>query len=436
MIIKSLMEIKEKKLRYSPSDSVQEIINYNPAWLVRWGTMLFSFFFLGLFGATFFISYPDVIRGTLKLTSTDVPKSVVPKTNGKLVRLFIKENEIVTKNQTLAYIESTANHDEILSLSKQLDTIQKSVQQGYFSALSTLGKNSYTNLGEIQPDYQQFEQTLTQLQSLTSNGFYAQKRNFLNKELTDIGFMSRKLSEQQQIYLRDYNLAQNEFSKKQRLARQGVVSSSELSDAESKLLAKQISLKQAEAQLINNQSEQTGKQKELLELDKNLFEQKNTTSESLKTLISAINAWKQKYIIAAPVAGKVFFQTTIQENQSVAIDQELFYIGSSKANQYIGDVNIPQDNFGKIKIGQKVIIRFNSYPAEEYGTVFGVMNYISEIPAKDNTYLVRISLPNGLLTTYNKKLTFRNGMLANVEIITEDRTLASKILYQFRRTFN
>ncbi|WP_394995400.1 HlyD family secretion protein [Emticicia sp.] len=430
------MEIKEKKLRYSPSDSVQEIINYNPAWLVRWGTMLFSFFFLGLFGATFFISYPDVIRGTLKLTSTDVPKSVVPKTNGKLVRLFIKENEIVTKNQTLAYIESTANHDEILSLSKQLDTIQKSVQQGYFSALSTLGKNSYTNLGEIQPDYQQFEQTLTQLQSLTSNGFYAQKRNFLNKELTDIGFMSRKLSEQQQIYLRDYNLAQNEFSKKQRLARQGVVSSSELSDAESKLLAKQISLKQAEAQLINNQSEQTGKQKELLELDKNLFEQKNTTSESLKTLISAINAWKQKYIIAAPVAGKVFFQTTIQENQSVAIDQELFYIGSSKANQYIGDVNIPQDNFGKIKIGQKVIIRFNSYPAEEYGTVFGVMNYISEIPAKDNTYLVRISLPNGLLTTYNKKLTFRNGMLANVEIITEDRTLASKILYQFRRTFN
>ena len=288
------MEIKEKKLRYSPSDSVQEIINYQPAWLVRWGTMLFSVFFLGLFGATFFISYPDVIRATLKLTSSETPTSVIPKINGKLVRLFIKENEIVNKNQALAYIESTANHDEILSLSVQLDTIQKSVQQGYFSALSILRKNSYTNLGEIQPDYQRFEQTLTQLQALTSNGFYAQKRNFLNKELSDIGFMSRKLSEQQQIYQRDFNLAQNEFSKKQRLARQGVVSSSELSDAESRLLAKQIPLKQVEAQLINNQSEQTGKQKELLELDKNLFEQKNTTSESLKNLISAINAWKQR----------------------------------------------------------------------------------------------------------------------------------------------
>ena len=90
----------------------------------------------------------------------------------------------------------------------------------------------------------------------------------------------------------------------------------------------------------------------------------------------------------------------------------------------------------KIKIGQKTIIRFNSYPSEEYGTVVGEISYISEIPAKDNTYLAKISLPNGLTTTYNKNLTFRNGMLANVEIITEDRTLASKILYQFRRTFN
>lgn len=430
------METKEKKLRYSPSDSVQEIINYNPIWLVRWGTTLFSFFFFGLFGLTFFVSYPDVIRGTLKLTSAERPKSITPKINGKLVRLFVKENAIVNKNQTLAYIESTANHDEVLSLSTQLDSIQKSVQLGIYSALSPLQKNSYTNLGEIQPDYQRFEQTLTQLQALTSNGFYSQKRNLLNQELSDIGFMSRKLAEQQQIYLRDYNLAQNEFSKKQRLARQGVVSSSELSDAESKLLAKQIPLKQTEAQLINNKSEQTGKQKELLELDKNLFEQKNTTSESLKTLISVINAWKQKYIIVAPVAGKVFFQNTIQENQSVSTEQELFYIGNPSANQYIGDVNIPQDNFGKIKIGQKVIIRFNSYPSEEFGIVNGVMSYISEIPAKDNTYLVKIALPNGLLTTYNKKLVFRNGMLASVEIITEDRTLASKILYQFRKALH
>ena len=170
------MEKKEKKLLYSPSESVQEIINYNPPWVVRKGTMYFSLFFFLLFGLTFLVSYPDIIKGTMKLTSADAPKSVVPKMNGKLVKLFVKENAVVQQNQPLAYLESTANHDEILRLSTQLETIQKSVQQGYFSTLNILRKNNYANLGELQPDYQRFEQTLTQLQSMTSNGFYEQKK--------------------------------------------------------------------------------------------------------------------------------------------------------------------------------------------------------------------------------------------------------------------
>ena len=427
------MQKKEKKLLYSPGESVQEIISYTPPWVVRKGTVYFSLFFFLLFGLTFLVSYPDIIKGTMKLTSADAPKSVVPKMSGKLVKLFVKENALVKQNQPLAYLESTANHDEILRLSTQLDAIQKNVQSGYFSALNGLRKNNYTNLGELQPDYQRFEQTLTQLQSLTSNGFYTQKRGLLNDEITDLNFMSNKLSEQRDIYAKDYELGKAEFAKRQRLARQGVIASSELSEAESRLLSKQIPMKQAEAQIINNQAEQNGKQKELLELDKNLFEQKNNASESLRTLISAINAWKQKYIIVAPVSGKVIFQTTIQENQTITSDQELFYIGSSTNSQNVGDVNIPQDNFGKIKIGQKVIIRFNSFASEEFGTVAGEVIYISQIPAKDNTYLVKIGLKNGLNTTYNKKITFINGMLANIDIITEDRSLADKILYQFRK---
>jgi multidrug resistance efflux pump len=427
------MQKREKKLMYAPSESVQEIINYNPPWMVRKGTLYFSLLFFCVFGLTFFVSYPDVVKGTLKLNSSNTPKSVVPKINARLIKLFVKENTLIEQNQIIAFLESTANHEELLSLSTKLDTIQKNVQRGYYSALNTLRKNNYANLGEIQPDYQRFEQSLTQLQSLTSNGFYNQKKGLLNDEISDLNFMSNKLSEQRDIYAKDYGLAQSEFAKRQRLAKQGIVTSSDLAEAESRLLAKQIPMKQTEAQIINNQAEQNSKQKELLELDKNLFEQKNITAESLRTLISAVNAWKQKYIITAPVSGKVFFQTTLQENQSVTTDQELFYIGSPSTTQFVGDVNIQQDNFGKLKMGQKAIIRFNSYPSEEFGTVAGTISYISQIPAKDNTFLVKITLPNGLKSSYNKKLTFRNGMLANVDIITEDRSLADKILYQFRR---
>ena len=422
-----------KVFRELRSESVQDIISYNPHWLVQWGTTLFSFFFVFLFAATFFLSYPDLVRSPLKLSSAEAPKAVVAKVGGKLVKLFAKENSVVKQNQVLAYLEATGNHDEVLKLSEQLDEIQETVSEGKYDALNAFKKTNFSNLGELQPDYQHFEQSLTQLQSLTSNGFYAQKRQILQKEVDNLRFMSSKLSEQISIYSRDYSLAQKDYEAHQRLARQGVITSLELAREESKLLSKQLPVKQAESAIMSNKAEQSAKSKELLDLDKNLFEQKNYTSEALKTLISAINTWKNKYIITSPIDGQVFFQNILQENQVLAANQELFFVGIGKPYDYIGELHVAQDNFGKLKLGEKVIIRFNSYPSEEFGTVNGVVEYISEIPDKENTYLVRVKLPQGLTTNYNKKLIFRNGMLATADIITEDKSLADKILYQFRR---
>lgn len=415
------------------SESVQDIISYNPHWLIRYGTSLFSFFFIILFIGTFFISYPDIIKSPMKLTSTDAPKAVIAKVNGKLIKLMVKDNDTVEQNQVLAYLESTANHKDILKLSEQLNQIEQEVVEGKYDNLNNYVKANFSNLGELQPDYQSFQQSLTQLMSLTSQGFYHQKRQILQRELDNLRFMSSKLDEQLFIYRKDYSLVQKEFQSNQRLAQKGVLSALELNREESKLLSKQLPIKQTESAMMSNKAEQSSKSKELLELDKNLFEQQNHTVEALKTLISAVNTWKNKYIITAPSNGKVFFQSSLQENQTLSSNQELFYIGTSKLNDYIGEMHVAQDNFGKVKLNDNVTLRFNSFPAEEYGTVSGEVVSISQIPDKENNYLVKVKLSQGLTTNINKKLTFRNGMLATADIITEDKSLSDKILYQFRR---
>ena len=168
------------------SESVQDIISYNPHWLIQWGTTLFSVFFLFLFAATFFLSYPDIIKSPLKLTSADAPKVVIAKLRGKLTKLATKENDIVKQNQVLAYLEATANHDEVLKLSEQLSVLESNVNEGKYEVLNSFEKTNFSNLGELQPDYQHFEQSLTQLQSLTSNGFYGQKKQILQKELDNL----------------------------------------------------------------------------------------------------------------------------------------------------------------------------------------------------------------------------------------------------------
>jgi hypothetical protein len=46
-------------------------------------------------------------------------------------------------------------------------------------------------------------------------------------------------------------------------------------------------------------------------------------------------------------------------------------------------------------------------------------------------YFVKVNFPNGLTTSANKVIPFRNGMTASGEIITEDKRLIERFLKEF-----
>ena len=147
-----------------------------------------------------------------------------------------------------------------------------------------------------------------------------------------------------------------------------------------------ISNEQMQSSMKNNVMSQNQKQQEILELDKTITEQKNALVQAMHTLKSDIEAWKQRYIAIAPTTGKVIFLTSLQENQLVKTGQELLYI-LPNGEGFHGEMNIGQFNFGKVKRGQKIIVKLQSYPYEEYGTLRGQIQSISEIP-KDSIYFV------------------------------------------------
>nr|MCU0341918.1 hypothetical protein [Spirosomataceae bacterium] len=84
---------------------------------------------------------------------------------------------------------------------------------------------------------------------------------------------------------------------------------------------------------------------------------------------------------------------------------------------------------------QKVLIKFQGYPFEEYGAVEGQIKSISQVPTTDNLFFIAIvSLPNDLKSNSNKQLSYKSGMEASAEIITEDLRLVERIFYQLKRT--
>jgi HlyD family secretion protein len=105
-----------------------------------------------------------------------------------------------------------------------------------------------------------------------------------------------------------------------------------------------------------------------------------------------------------------------------------------KSGSIIGKLLLPIAGSGKVKVGQKVNIKFSNYPHMEYGMVSGIIKSISSVPS-DNAYLVEVSLPNGLLTNYKKTLAFNQNMQGNAEIITEDIRVLERVFQPLKALF-
>lgn len=408
-------------------NEIEEIISNKPPLIVRWGTVYFLLVLLLLSIICWFIQYPDIVNTKAKLTSINAPKEVITKTSGKLVNLFAKEGEKAIKGSILGYIESTANHQEVILLSKNVDTILTLANKNNIERLLSYLTYNYQNLGELQQSHQTFQQSFLNFRNYISGGFYLRKKEMLTIDFSYLQQLHSNLLQQKGLNVEDLELSQKTFDANQSLKKDKVISDLDYRNEGSKLINKKLTLPQINSAIITNESQQNEKQKEILELDNTIAQQKITFLQSLNTFKSLIDDWKQKYLLTAPIDGKIAFATFLQENQQLQTNQIFCFINPENT-QYYAEIFIPQANFGKIRNGQDVLLKFPSYPFSEYGSVKGKIDFISNI-GTDSGYLARVNLPEGLKTSYNKQIQFRNGLLAQGEIITENLRLLERFYY-------
>ena len=413
------------------SEEMQELMARPPRWLLRWGILVVFLVLLLITAGAWLIHYPDLVRASFKLTASNAPKAVVTRTDGKIVRLLAREEQIVQAGEPLAYLESTASHAEVLQLSQELRTAWTVVRRGNLEGLHQINLSAYNQLGELQATYQTFEQAHIRLRAYLAGEFYSQKKAVLRQELGDLRILAQQLKQQRPLQARDAALAQQEYEVQQQLAVEKVIAPLELRREESKNISRQLSYQQTASALVTNVTAQRAKQKELLELDKQVAEERDQFLQALNTLQSAALAWQAKYILTAPVAGQVYFAGIVQERQTVAPNQELFYVAPPTTG-YSGELRIPQQSAGKVRVGQVVLVRFSGFPYGEFGMVRGRVSTISNIAFKDSIFLAKVTLPIGLKTTYGKSLVYKTGMTASADIITTDSRLLEKLFYQFR----
>ncbi len=414
------------------SEEVKEVVGSPPPWIVRWGTGLFTALLVLLLVLAHLIRYPVIVKAPFRLTTPIAPKAVQARVDGRIVRLFVQEGSSVQPQAVLAYLESTAEHEQVLALERYLEKLARLPHESIGKDLPANSSLTFERLGELQSAYQTFATSLRELHACSPDGFYGTRQRILQQELTDLEALARNLSERLTISEQEYQLALEEYQVQQQLVEEKVIASLESKREESKLLAKRKLVKEAESAMLLNRTAQHQKRKELNELQQLVAQYRDVFRQSLFTLQSAIAAWKRQYVLIAPCAGQVRFATAIEENQPLRPGQAALFIAPDQ-KQYVGELRLPQYNLGKVKAGQQVLIKFAGYPFEEYGAVEGRITTIAQIPGNDSTFSAKVRLPTGFTTQYGKRVTYRVGMQANAEIITEDSSLLEKLVYLYRK---
>jgi HlyD family secretion protein len=326
-------------------------------------------------------------------------------------------------------LESRAEHNEVISLSQVIDNAQNNIEVNEISRLYT----SYKNLGEVQQPYQVFMQAFNTYKQYLSSGFYNKKKKMLVQDVSYLQRLHANLEEQKKMQQEDVSLAGKTFDANKTLSDEKVIADFEYRNEKSKYISKAMAIPQINSSLITNESTKHEKEKEMAQLENDIAQQKGIYLQALNTLKAQLDDWKSKFLLIAPVAGKVSFAEFLQENSQIKVGQTVCFVNPENT-EYYARVFIPQTNFGKIKTGEQVLLKLNAYPYREFGIIKAKLDFVSSIPT-DSGFVAKVILPNGLETNYKKQLHYTEGLSAQAEIITEDLQLSDRLFNELRAVF-
>lgn len=409
------------------SDEVQQIISYQPHWIIRKGGLIYFIVVIFLLALTWIIQYPDSVPGTVRIVSTVSPKLVISKADGKIEKLFVENNAGVVQGQTLVFIQSTADHAQVLQLQQWINDTERGDATKELPELN--------QLGDIQPHFELLKAAAVELKAVSGSGYYRKKSESIVLDIENVKRIEKHLLTQKQIAEQDYQLQTIEYNAKEKLLREKVIAPLEFNQDKSKLMAKQQVIGQMDAQLVANRAHELNKRKELLDLEKTMADKKQAFNRELFNLKSKVAEWLQQYVIFAPESGRLMFVRSFQQNQHIGLGEEMFNV-QSEGVKYYAEMFVGQKNFGKIKQGQKVTIDADGYPSAEYGFLEGSIAEIANIPARNDSFLIRLALPKGLTTSFGKNIQFRNNLSAKGNITTKNRRLMEKFFGQLRQIFS
>jgi multidrug resistance efflux pump len=426
--------VKENNIEIR-SEEIIDFMSYTPTWLVKWGiTAIFLIIAIILLLATV-IRYPETLSGQITITTLNPTVTIINKVSGRLEKILVKDDSTVHIGDVIAAVESPANGADVVALKNAINSIELR-SNGLHSGFSTFQDS--LNLGDFQAEYSQLISDLKQYQELTQNPFFTEKIRSIENQLKNqadlsvINYEVLKMSEKDmENAVRKNNIFKKLFEDK-------VIPPLEFQEKQDELSRKQQEFINLKRNIVQTNIAITDLKRQKLELSNDFRTRQKALEQSIfqkkSNLTNAIINWQKNYIVKAYTNGRLKYVQNLTENQFVKMGEPLFLVVPQQ-NTYIGLTTIPSLNAGKLKVGQKVLVSLDSYSANDFGKVSGVVSKIFSA-TNQNTYTVQIAFKNGLMSSLKKQIPFKPQMVGSVNIITDNTSLTERLLKKLNLLYN
>jgi HlyD family secretion protein len=416
------------------SEEFQEVLGGVPPWILRWGITVLAIVVVILLIGSALIEYPDTIPAQVTLTGSIPPAAIAARSSGKLNELYVADNQDVKSGDYLAVIDNPAQTGDILHLKHYLDSLDlKQIMRIHLP-------NRNWNTGSLQSRYTSFYVALFDYREYLRQLYYPQKIRLTKERIAQYEIQYEGLLRQKRIMNEQFELTRKGYVRDSVLHQKGGLSGKELDSSKSQYLQGLLSQENMQTTLNNLRIQIEQLKESLFDAGYQDTEKGNSLYSQLQSLVlqlkTEIQAWELSYVLIAPVDGKITFTRYWTVNQNVSAGEEIFTVIPEGDFEIIGKASLPIARSGKVKTGQKVNVRLENFPDNEYGILQGTVRNISLVPTQTNqevSYTIEIAFPSGLITTYKKELPYLPNVRGQADIITDDISLLSRFFMPMRK---
>lgn len=419
------------------SSAVTEILGQAPNWVVRWGITVVLFIIVLLLTAAALISYDDVIPARITITTLDPPVYIKARSTGKISQLLVGPDETVKRGQLLAIIENTAVLNDVDRAKNLLEEVESRVEDNDSMAVEfpmTL------SLGELQPTYFALVTNYRNYRLYLKSDLNHRRASILTTQILSQEELRIRRQQQLDLFEEELLLAHKAYARNSLLLDSGVISNAEFESRSRAYLSDKQRMENLKVQMVNteiNIATLKGEKVSLLLSDQDeAYRNRQLVEEGIQNLRQALKDWAYRYVIKSPIDGQVTLFDVWNKYQNVELGATLFTIVPQNSAALIGRVVLPVKNSGKVAVGQEVIIKIDNYPYQEWGSLRGRIVNISAVPKQGLAeYAVQVEV-NGLTTSFDKQLVFKQEMQGSAEIVTEALTVLQRVFYQLRQVLS